>query len=442
MTASAPPRQKIAIIGTGITGLVAAYLLRPHHDVMVFEREGRLGGHANTVTLPDGVDVDSGFIVYNKWTYPNLIRLFDHLDVPTQKSDMGFSVCTAGGKLQYAGQGLGTLFAQRKNIVNPRFLGLVLDLVRFYWSGKRFLKKYPASDMNLGQYLQRGHYGRAFIDDHLLPMAAAIWSMPDREILEFPVVTFLRFCNNHGLLNLVNRPVWRTVTGGSKHYIARLTRNMGDVFKVGEGVTHVVRGADGVTIKTKNSIYFVDQVVVATHADEALSMLEDARDDEKSILGAFRFTENDAYVHGDDTLMPPLRRVWSAWNYIRADKAAGARVFVTYWMNALQTFLPKNRDVFVSLNPPHRPAPDKTYHHIVYTHPAFDGTTLMAQKNLWRIQGKNRTWFCGAWTGYGFHEDGAASGIAVAEKLGASLPWKPVPHEASTARRHTIGPDT
>ncbi len=428
-------RLKIAIVGTGISSLAAAYLLHRHHDITVFDKNDRVGGHSNTVPLPEGGGVDSGFIVYNKWTYPNLIRLFEHLGVPTEPSDMSFSVCLDKGRLQYAGQSLGTIFAQRRNLFSPRFWDMLIDLVRFYRGGKKFLRHHQDSKLTLGQYLEANDYGDAFIHDHLLPMAAAIWSGPDKDMLDFPLISFLRFCDNHGLLNLVDRPVWRTVTGGSREYVARLTRKFRDRIKLSEPVTHLVRGENGVTVKTSEKIYFFDAAVIGAHADEALKMLEDATDDEKSILGAFHSSDNTAYVHRDASLMPPLKSVWSSWNYIHNKK--GGKLFLTYWMNRLQKFLPSNRDIFVTLNPPAPPKDIIATAH--YTHPCFNRQTLAAQKTLHKIQGTNRTWFCGAWTGYGFHEDGAASGIAVAEKLGAALPWKPVAIEKSPARRHTIG---
>jgi uncharacterized protein len=422
-------RLSIAVIGTGISGLSAAWLLSQTHNVTVYEKASRIGGHSNTVrvTTPQGVmPVDMGFIVYNPETYPNLGALFRHLDVPTQPSEMSFAVSLRGGATEYAATTLGGIFAQKSNLLRPGFWSMLRDLVRFYREGTADARRSSmpswSGSASLGDYLHAGGYGEAFIRDHLLPMAAAIWSTPSDGMMDYPATTFLRFCDNHGLLRLTGRPEWRTVIGGARTYTTRLSAALHGRIRLNAGVTAIARLPNGVSVTTSDGHATIhDQVVIAAHADQALRMLTDPSDAERSILGKIRYGINDAVLHRDDALMPRRRRVWSSWNYIEDNDRS--RVCASYWMNRLQSWV-TGAPVFVTLNP-HTPLRMETViHRETYEHPLFDGAAVSAQRSLWSLQGVRRTWYCGAYFGAGFHEDGLQAGLAVAEALGGvRRPW-------------------
>jgi hypothetical protein len=417
-------KLNIAVVGTGISGMAAAWLLHQRHHVTVFESERRAGGHSNTVTVRRGgrdIAVDTGFIVYNEVTYPNLVALFDHLKVPTQVSDMSFAASLGDGALEYSGANISGLFADKRNLFRPRFWSMLRDLYRFYREAPRDLPMLSEVHMTLGDYLDAGAYGAAFRDDHLLPMAAAIWSAPPGKILDYPAASFIRFHDSHGLLRLRNRPQWRTVTGGSRAYVERLTQAYQDRIRLGAGVSALHRGPDGVKIRDRSgTITAFDHVVIASHADQALAILDDPSAEEQKLLGAFRYSDNVAVLHSDPALMPRRRAVWASWNYIGA--ANEACPTVTYWMNALQG-LPPDAPLFVTLNP-QRPPRDQ-HHREVYQHPLFDAAAIAAQAELWSLQGRRNTWFCGSYFGAGFHEDGLQAGLAVAEALGGPRrPWR------------------
>lgn len=424
--------MRIAVIGAGITGMGAAWLLdQAGNDVVLWEKEGRLGGHSNTVDAPHPnggtVPVDTGFIVFNDLTYPNLIRLFERLEVPVEPSNMSFAVSADGGRLEYSGNSIGGLFAQRRNLLKPAHWGMIRDILRFYREAPSVLG--GASDGHggtLADFLAENRYGHAFVYDHLLPMGAAIWSATLQEMMRFPASSFVRFFVNHGLLEVRNRPQWRTVTGGSREYVRRLTAGLVAQGKLRHGapVVAVERGADAVTVRDADGhAERFDQVVLACHADQALALLGDADPEERSVLGAFRFQPNRAVLHSDPALMPRRRRAWASWNYL-ADGARGqdARVSVSYWMNSLQNLDPA-APLFVSLNPLREPDPALTHAAFDYDHPQFDSAAVAAQGRIADIQGRRGTWFCGAWLGYGFHEDGLSAGLAVAEAMGARRPW-------------------
>jgi predicted NAD/FAD-binding protein len=421
------PGQRIAVVGGGISGLGAALALGARHDVTVYEAESRPGGHSNTVEVAAGgrtIPVDTGFIVYNLDTYPNLIALFAHLGVATQASDMSFAVSADGGALEYSGTDINGLFAQRINLVRPRFLGMVRDVLRFYREAPGLLVG-PPSRQTLGEYLEQGRYGRTFVEDHLLPMAAAIWSCPTATMLGFPAVSFVRFCQNHGLLRIRDRPQWRTVTGGSREYVARLTAALAGHIRLSTPVAAIVRTADGAFVVDRDGHRDrFDQVVLATHGDQSLALLPDADPNERRILGAFRYAANRAVLHADPALMPRRRGVWASWNYLagRSDRDGERAVSVTYWMNRLQGLDPAV-PLFVSLNPIREPDPRLVHAAFDYMHPIFDQGAMDEQALLPGIQGARRTWFCGAWCGYGFHEDGLTAGLSVAAALGAPAPW-------------------
>lgn len=424
-----PGAQRIAVIGSGIAGLACAWLLSKRHDVTLFEKDDRPGGHANTVHLdgPGGpLAVDTGFIVYNEPSYPNLSALFAHLDVATKASDMSFAVSLRGGAMEYCGSGLGGLFAQRSNLLRPRFWSMLRDLLRFYRTAPERLD--ARSDATLGAFLEAEGFGPAFVEDHLLPMAAAVWSSPAQAMRDYPAAPFIRFCENHGLLQLTDRPVWRTVEGGSQRYVARLLDDFAGTLQLNAAVRRLWREAGRVVVEQRNGAqHAFDAVVLAVHSDQALSLLPDADREESHLLGAIPYHRNLAILHEDATLMPRRRAVWSSWNYLddgsEADEVA-APPAVTYWMNRLQG-LPPERDLFVTLNPPRPPREETIHRSFLYDHPAFGQGSASAQEELWRIQGRGGVWYCGAWCGAGFHEDGLQAGLAVAEALGGvRRPWQ------------------
>lgn len=425
MQGKAARRRTIAVIGTGISGMSAAWLLSQVHKVTVYECAHRIGGHSNTVTVA-GVNgeiaVDTGFIVYNELTYPNLTALFRHLHVPTQMSDMSFAVSLDEGALEYSGS-LAGLFAEKRNLFRPRFWSMLRDLQRFYREAPRDLAALEQIHTTLGDYLDAGAYGEAFRRDHLLPVAAAIWSAPAGNILKYPAASFIRFQDSHGLLKLRNRPPWRSLRGGSRAYVERLTQSFKERIRLSAAVDAVRRDADGVKIRDRHGrIETFDDVVIASHADQALALLDDASLDERTLLGAFRYSSNTAVLHADPALMPKRRAVWSSWNHIGCDSDDHSCPTVTYWMNSLQN-IPHETPLFVTLNP--QRAPRRELHREVYEHPLFDAAAIAAQRRLWSLQGTRNTWFAGAYFGAGFHEDGLQAGLAVAEALGGvRRPWR------------------
>ena len=423
---------KVAIVGTGISGMAAAWLLSTGHEVTVYERNDRIGGHSNTVdalTPYGAVPVDTGFIVYNENTYPNLMALFTHLGVPSEASEMSLAISLDQGALEYAGDNLATVFAQKRNIVSPRFWSMLRDLYRFYRDAPTDIGRL-GNEATLGDYLKLGGYGAAFRDDHLLPMAAAIWSTPAKAMLDYPAAAFIRFQENHGLLKLKDRPIWRTVRGGSRSYVEQLTKPYADRVRLNENIVSIRRHADGVKIRTaEGDAATYDHVVMATHADQALSLLSDPTPQECTLLSPFRYSRNLAVLHCDEGLMPRRRSVWSSWNYIGDRKGDENVVTVSYWMNRLQQLNSKTQ-MFVTLNPARPPHAGTIFHSEMYEHPLIDAGALAAQRKLWSLQGRNRTWFCGAYFGAGFHEDGLQSGLAVAEQLGGiKRPWL-IPNES------------
>lgn len=414
----------IAVVGSGISGLGAAWTLSRRNMVTLFESAPRLGGHANTVEIDDGgraVPVDTGFIVFNEHNYPNLTRLFAHAGVPNEASDMSFAVSVGAGRFEYRGSGRGIL-AQPSNLTRPSYLAMVRDILRFNREAPRLLGS--GSPESTGEYLRREGYSTAFIEDFLLPMVGCIWSSRLDEMLSYPAETLVGFLNNHGLLQVRERPKWRTVTGGSREYVSRLAAALDDI-RFSSPVEQVLREDDGVRLLTPHgwSERF-DHVIFATHADTTLAALgAEATPAEREILGAFRFQDNVAVLHRDPSLMPERRSVWSSWNYLADGRTAAdraERVSLTYWMNRLQN-LQTDRPVFVTLNPIHEPR--DVVASFNYEHPIYDRAAVDAQRRLSSIQGVNRTWFAGAWTGYGFHEDGLRSGLAVATALGSPAPW-------------------
>ncbi len=426
--------MRVAVVGTGIAGNAAAFALSHRHRITVYERELRPGGHSHTVEIDcEGrrIAVDTGFIVYNDLNYPDLTALFAHLGIVTRASQMSFSVSADGGALEWMGGGdrladtLNGVFAQRSNLLSFPFLAMLRDMLRFNRQCLADREAGLLEGLSLGDYLRRRSYSPRLLRDYLVPMGSAIWSMPVDKMLDFPAENFVAFFDNHRLLH-DDRPVWRTVDGGSRSYVEKLTAPFRDRIRYGAAVTAMERGRDGVTVSDSlghTEIY--DQVVVAAHSDQALAMLRDASDDERAVLGAIQYRPNAVYLHRDPRLMPKRKRAWASWNFLRGHGRgeAGGDVAITYWMNALQGIDPAC-PLFVSLNPPFEPKPDLTFARFNCDHPQFDAAAFAAQKRLDDIQGANRTWFCGAWTGYGFHEDGLRSGLAVAGRLGGEVPWR------------------
>ena len=420
-------RLSVAVVGSGIAGLAASWLLQKRHSVTLYEMDERPGGHCNTVDVLDAAGnhlaVDTGFIVYNAYNYPNLVALFHHLGVATHESEMSFAVSLDDGRLEYAGTDWRGLFAQPRNLLRPRFWAMLRDILRFYRAAPGLAASAAAQGLSLGRLLDIGGYSDAFVYDHLLPMCAAIWSSTVADMRDHPAASFIRFFASHGLLRLSDRPRWRTVTGGSRVYVARLAAALAGRIRLACPVRAVRRLPDGVLVEERGGgVARYDHVVLAPHADQALALLSDASAEEQQWLGRFRYARNLAVLHTDAALMPRRRRAWASWNYIGTAERRST-LSVTYWMNRLQG-LASERDYFVTLNPVRAPRPDSVIARFTYEHPGYDAAAAAAQARLWSLQGVRRTWFCGAYFGAGFHEDALQSGLAVAEALGGvRRPW-------------------
>ena len=411
---------RVAVIGGGVSGLSAAWLLAKTCDVTLYEAEPRLGGHCDTFDW-DGAPVDCGFIVYNERTYPNLTALFAHLGVPTRASNMSFAVSIDEGLLEYSGSGLRGLVAQRANLLWPRYWSMLSDMLRFFREARKDVGR---EDLGaLETYLHRRGYAWAFRNCYLYPMAAAVWSTPAMRVGEYPAENLIRFSLNHGLLDLFDRPAWRTVAGGSRVYVRALAERLGRTL-CGRAARRVKRTEDGVCVgDAAGETRRFDRLILATHADEALRLIEAPTRLERELLGAFRYLRNDAILHTDCRAMPRRRAVWSSWNYMAQQRTTGRSLSVTYWMNSLQ-HLPGRPPVFVSLNPFVEIPDSRVLRRMRFEHPTFTNATLAAQKRLWSLQGVGNIWFCGAYFGFGFHEDGLQAGLAVAEEIGgARRPW-------------------
>ena len=423
-----PVLPKIAIVGSGITGLSAAWALKNHAHVTVFEADSRAGGHAHTVDVTVGgqtFGVDTGFLVFNERTYPGIVPFFTELGVETAASDMGFSVQARSQQLEWAGNGLNSVFTQRKNLVNPAFWGMLRDMLRFNRAATRYALTPPNTTETLGEYLQAHGYGAALRDWYLIPMAAAIWSCPTQTMMAYPMATFARFCHNHGLLQIAHRPQWFTVRGGSRNYVNRVLATLADV-RLNQAVTGVARSAHGAAVTTPAGTEHFDAVIFANHSDQILALLGDAASpQERAVLGAIEYQQNTAVLHTDASVLPSHPRAWAAWNYETAQAGVdGQQVCLHYLLNKLQP-LPVSlaHPVVVSLNPlAHRqPAPAKVLQTFHYAHPVFSSAAIAAQQQLPSIQGQQSCWFAGAWANYGFHEDGFQSGKAAALGVLAAL---------------------
>lgn len=444
--------RRIAVVGSGIAGLAAAYRLHATAQVSLFEAGSYFGGHTHTVdvSLPDASGqtithgVDTGFLVFNERTYPDLIALFEELGVATAKSDMSFSVkapgvlksrttlgASRGRTLEWSGSNLSTVFAQRSNLVNPRFWRMLRDLLRFNATTTRIAQQGSEAELTqpLADFLRDQAFSDEFRDWYFMPMMACIWSCPTAQMLQFPVSTMIRFCHNHGLIQVTNRPQWFTVRGGARHYVEAIVSRLSDA-RLNSPVRRIERDAKGVRVLTDTTDERFDDVVLATHSDQALALLAEPSPQEQSVLGAIGYHPNVAVLHTDERVLPERRAAWAAWNYERAADASAeqAHVCLHYLLNRLQP-LPFAQPVVVSLNP----LRDIDERHVLgryeYAHPVFDVAAVQAQARLPQLQGQQHTWFCGAWAGYGFHEDGYKAGLAVAQAI-----------KAQAAGRHPVGP--
>ena len=420
-------QQRIAVIGGGISGLATAWLLQDRYRVTLFEAEARLGGHTNTVEVTLGqvtCPVDTGFLVFNERTYPNLIALFDLLGVRSTATEMSFSVSLENPDLEWAGSSLATVFGQKRNLLRKPFWAMLSDILRFNRESVAWLAAHPGRSESLQDFLVRGNYSPAFSDWYLLPMAAAIWSCPTGQILGMPLATFVRFCNNHGLLQIFDRPVWRTVLGGGREYVAKLAATLPDI-RLGAAVRQVVRTRAGWQLDQGNESEYFDQIVLACHSDQALRIAGGSLTEaQRAVLSAITYQPNRALLHTDAALLPRNRQLWSAWNYFAGNGEPGHQpVGVSYLINKLQP-LPFSEPVVVTLNPAREPAADKVLAEFDYAHPVFDAGAIAAQQRLADIQGQGGLWLAGAWGGYGFHEDGLKSALQVANALGVRAPWQ------------------
>ena len=418
--------MKIAIIGSGISGLSSALLLSQKHNITLFESHNRFGGHANTVEImhkENMIPVDTGFIVYNKLNYPNLVSFFDFLKVETIDSDMSFAVSARDGQLEYSGSMKG-IFAQKKNFFNLKFYRMLKDIIIFFIFGYKYAFQFKENE-SLGEYVKRCNFSKEFINDHLIPMSSAIWSCPEKEILNFPAKTLLTFFKNHQLINFIFRPKWRTVKGGSKQYVNKVIEKLSSDAKnrliLNSKIKSVYCKNDKIEIKFEESTEIFDKVIMATHPDQTIKLIKNLDEQSTDILRKFKYQKNIVYLHSDNSLMPKNKKTWSSWNYISSKSEEKSSL--TYWMNLLQK-INNSINVFVSLNPYITPIKSLTYKKIIYEHPIFNTQTNEAQKKMTEIQGKNNIFYAGAWLRYGFHEDGIMSAVNISSLLNIKIPWK------------------
>ncbi|HRE13891.1 MAG TPA: FAD-dependent oxidoreductase [Usitatibacteraceae bacterium] len=417
--------SRIAVVGAGISGLASAWLLAQRHEVVLFEANRYLGGHTNTVDATvDGMTapVDTGFLVYNDRTYPHLLGLFAKLGVASAPSEMSFSVRIGDGKLEWAGTNLAAVFAQRTNLVNPRFLRMLSDLLRFNREAVALAESGAPLTGTLGEFLDARGFGQEVRELYLIPMAACIWSTPATQINRFPLATFLHFCRNHGLLAVSNRPQWRTVKGGAREYVKKMAADLKDV-RIAQPVRQVRRYEDRVEIATDAGTERFDQVVLATHTDQSLALLENPTLEERAVLKAIPYQANVAVLHTDEGQLPRRRSAWASWNFhAPRPELSDDPVSLTYLLNRLQP-LPFASPVMVTMNPIDPPREDKVLATFDYHHPVFLEGSDEAKRRVASLQGRGRTFFAGAWTRYGFHEDGLLSAVNVARQLGVPVPW-------------------
>ena len=422
--------MKIAVVGSGISGLGAALALSEKHEVSLFEKNSYFGGHSNTVKIElkeEDIHVDTGFIVFNEKNYPNLTSLFDELKVATKSSNMSFGFSLADGQLEYAGQNFNSFFAQRRNLLNINHLRGLYDVYRFKNISKRFMADKKFSYFDMRQFLQHYNFGSWFSEMFVVPMGAAIWSVPTGSILDFPALSYLKFFENHGLLDLLSTPIeWRTVDGGSKQYVDKIIRRLGKRVFLGTPVKAITRSKKKCNLLAGNGFgeMVFDKVILACDGPETIDLIGDVSKDELDTLKLFKVSKNKVVLHSDNTHMPKLKNVWSSWNFITSNiqNSLNKPIEVTYWMNKLQSIKSK-KNYFVSLNPSKEIDPSLVHYQTLYSHPVYDSDTLNAQKKLNALQGENGLYFAGAKMGFGFHEDGLNSGLYVAKLLGCEPNW-------------------
>jgi predicted NAD/FAD-binding protein len=411
--------MKVAVIGSGISGLSAAYHLSKKHKVDLFEQDNHFGGHSYTYDIKTNtgtiVAVDLGFIVFNELTYPNLFKFFDDLEVAYEKSDMSFAVSIKDSMVEYGGKGLKALFINKLNIFNPKFIKMISEIISFYKNAPLLLNE-NIDNETLGSYLEKSKMSKYFVNFHIIPMVAAIWSLPFLKAKDMPLKLFLNFFVNHGLFRLKNRPQWYTVTGRSRTYVSKVLQKISGEYFKNHKVNKISRSEENVEISISNNDKHLeyDHVVLASHADQSLGLLEDPTEEETSILKEFKYVDNVAYLHTDESLMPKRKLAWSSWNSISKNDLSST--CVTYWLNNLQN-LNTQENYYLTLNPIHEVKPDKVIKKVNFTHPYLNSKTFILQKDLHKLQGKKRTWFCGSYFGYGFHEDGLKSSLEMLKHL-------------------------
>jgi predicted NAD/FAD-binding protein len=415
----------IAIIGSGISGMGSAHLLHPHHQITLYEKSATIGGHSRTLLIDyDGVTlpVDTGFIVFNNRNYPNLVGLFKQLHVPTHASNMTFAASINDGAFEWCARDLNSMFGQRSNLFRPRFYRLLRGVLRFNAHARAMVDAQP--ELTLAELVGALRLSEDFLNHYLLPMGGAIWSASPTTMLGFPARTFVQFFENHGLLSFSGQPQWQTVTGGSREYVTRITAPYADRIRTNCAVVAVRRSEGKVWVRdSRGEEIAYDHAVFASHADETLAMLSDASSEERRILGAFSYQSNLAVLHRDTRIMPKRRRCWASWVYHARNAGSEASIGVTYWMNLLQG-IDARKPLFVTLNPTTPIAPDKIFDTHTFTHPVFTRAAIAAQSQLPSLQGQSHCWFAGAYTRYGFHEDGLLSAVTVARQIGVPIPWE------------------
>ena len=414
--------MKIGVIGSGVSGLVSALTLQEKFEVSLFEKNSKLGGHSNTVTIEqenNKYSVETGFIVLNDKNYPLFTSLLKHLNIGVNNSSMSFSVSVDKGQFEYSSSYIG-LLGQTKNIIDPKYWGMLRDINYFYTNALKDVKDCPDNE-TLGQFLKRFNYSNKFIDYHLVPMTASIWSCPTKSILNFPIKSLLVFFENHKLLNIYNRPKWSTVNKGSREYVKKIQSLLKGKIYTNAKVNKISKSKEGIRVHYQDGIKTFDKVILACHADQSSEILIENFSEEANLLKDFKYQKNTSILHSDINFMPKRKSVWSSWNYITETGNSG-NLSITYWMNELQG-INSPKPILLSLNPKILPNPDLIYGQYSYSHPILDNNAINIQKKLSSIQGKNNLWFCGAWTGFGFHEDGVKSAVEIANSHDIDLPW-------------------
>ena len=414
--------MKIGVIGSGVSGLVSALTLQEKFEVSLFEKNSKLGGHSNTVTIEQDnkkYSVETGFIVLNDKNYPIFTSLLKHLKIGVNNSSMSFSVSVDKGQFEYSSSYIG-LLGQTKNIIDPKYWGMLRDINYFYTNALKDVKDCPDNE-TLGQFLKRFNYSNKFIDYHLVPMTASIWSCPTKSILNFPIKSLLVFFENHKLLNIYNRPKWSTVNKGSREYVKKIKSLLKGKIYTNAKVNKISKSKEGIRVHYQDGIKTFDKVILACHADQSSEILIENFSEEANLLKDFKYQKNTSILHSDINFMPKRKSVWSSWNYITETGNSG-NLSITYWMNELQG-INSSKPILLSLNPKILPNPDLIYGQYSYSHPILDNNAINIQKKLSSIQGKNNLWFCGAWTGFGFHEDGVKSAVEIASSHNIDLPW-------------------